>query len=415
MDLSAPTAMKRKFIKRRKYRKLSKHYLSSENAVVNLSSIPLTPDELSFFSKGPSFCPTPKPPNPIATRTDTLLFFRRLRLKIFFHGRDTLPHNPFRPTFGWTTRPGLDANLDSFINVTNYMIKTSNPPEPTRVNVNKMERLALKNRQQRDDLVIKPAYKGGAIVFMNKTDYINEALRQLNNPEHYLLLPANRTNQIISEINQFIQNHRSKLPPDIAKYNVIKQARTPLFYLLPEIHKPGNPGRPIVSASGGPTEKLSATVDHFLKPLAQNVDSNLQDTGHFLRKINNLGRIPQSSILVTADVSALHTSIPHHDSILAAKKAQDSRVDKSTPTRILLRFLNFILTCNCFEFNNQHYLQIQGTSIGIICAPNYAILFMDHLETAFLQSQSLSPLVWSRYIDDIFFIWTHGSESLDSF
>ena len=26
----------------------------------------------------------------------------------------------------------------------------------------------------------------------------------------------------------------------------------------------------------------------------------------------------------------------------------------------------------------------------------------------FLQSQSLQPLVWFRYIDDIFFIWTHG-------
>ena len=40
---------------------------------------------------------------------------------------------------------------------------------------------------------------------------------------------------------------------------------------------------------------------------------------------------------------------------------------------------------------------------------------MDHLETKFLQSQSLQPLVWFRYIDDIFFIWSHGKDKLEKF
>ena len=40
---------------------------------------------------------------------------------------------------------------------------------------------------------------------------------------------------------------------------------------------------------------------------------------------------------------------------------------------------------------------------------------MDHLETKFLQSQSLQPLVWFRYIDDIFFIRTHGNDKLEKF
>ena len=33
---------------------------------------------------------------------------------------------------------------------------------------------------------------------------------------------------------------------------------------------------------------------------------------------------------------------------------------------------------------------------------------MDQLETSFLKNQNLQHLVWFRYIDDIFFIWTHG-------
>ena len=27
----------------------------------------------------------------------------------------------------------------------------------------------------------------------------------------------------------------------------------------------------------------------------------------------------------------------------------------------------------------------------------------------------MQPLVWFRYIDDVFFIWTHGKEELESF
>ena len=40
---------------------------------------------------------------------------------------------------------------------------------------------------------------------------------------------------------------------------------------------------------------------------------------------------------------------------------------------------------------------------------------MSDLETKLLESQHLQPLVWLRYTDDIFFIWTHGEESLKKF
>ena len=37
---------------------------------------------------------------------------------------------------------------------------------------------------------------------------------------------------------------------------------------------------------------------------------------------------------------------------------------------------------------------------------------MDDVERKFLETQSLQPLIWFRYIDDEFFIWTHGEEKL---
>ena len=38
------------------------------------------------------------------------------------------------------------------------------------------------------------------------------------------------------------------------------------FYLLPKIHKPGNPGRPIEASNGAPTENFSLFTDFYLRP-----------------------------------------------------------------------------------------------------------------------------------------------------
>ena len=40
---------------------------------------------------------------------------------------------------------------------------------------------------------------------------------------------------------------------------------------------------------------------------------------------------------------------------------------------------------------------------------------MDKFETEFLTTQNLKPWVWLRFIDDIFFVWTHGEEKLNDF
>ena len=40
---------------------------------------------------------------------------------------------------------------------------------------------------------------------------------------------------------------------------------------------------------------------------------------------------------------------------------------------------------------------------------------MDEEETELLKTQERTPVVWSRYTDDIFSIWTHGKEDLENF
>ena len=58
--------------------------------------------------------------------------------------------------------------------------------------------------------------------------------------------------------------------------------------------------------------------------------------------------------------------------------------------------------------------QVENELFELPKAP-YACLFIDEIETAFLEIQELQPLVWLRYIDDIFFIWTRGEQELQTF
>ena len=74
-----------------------------------------------------------------------------------------------------------------------------------------------------------------------------------------------------------------------------------------------------------------------------------------------------------------------------------------------------MLKYNIFQFDEKTFKQVRGTALGAKFAPSYAILFMDDLKERILNSSEKKPMIWWRYIDDIFFIWEHGEESLEKF
>ena len=188
------------------------------------------------------------------------------------------------------------------------------------------------------------------------------------------------------------------------------------FYLLPKLHKrlENIPGKPIISNCGAPTEKVSEFLNFHFKIIMQNGGSYIKDSNDFKSKIKKIG-IPNDALLVTADAVGLYPSIPHEAGLSALREALDKRTRKEIPTENLIKMAEFVLKNNFFEFDTNVYQQISGTAIGTKFAPPYACIFMDQLETKFLENQNLKPLVWFRYIDDIFFIWTHSEENLRNF
>ena len=144
--------------------KLNKKYdrCNDYKYVVNLSSVNLNKTEIKLLSKGLSFCPTPHKIDWIELKTDLSDFARRLRLKEYFHGKESSEYynpeddNQFKRKSTWTPDKNREPALDLFIHlITKDILNTK--PLKIADNLTNQEREALKNLTERNDIVIKPA------------------------------------------------------------------------------------------------------------------------------------------------------------------------------------------------------------------------------------------------------------------
>ena len=142
----------------------------------------------------------------------------------------------------------------------------------------------MRDLHNNPNITIKPADKGGSIVIMNTIDYVKEAQRQLSNQQHYKSLDKDPTIPYNRYIHHLIdQAWRLGIIDETTKENLqTKNPKIASFYLLPKIHKPNNPGRPIVNSIGSVTEKISAFVDEHLRKFTPRIPSYVKDTTHFI-------------------------------------------------------------------------------------------------------------------------------------
>ena len=77
--------------------------------------------------------------------------------------------------------------------------------------------------------------------------------------------------------------------------------------------------------------------------------------------------------------------------------------------------MSLVLEFSIFDFENELYLQKCGTAMGTKMAPTYANCFMGEVEETFMKSQHYKPFGYKRFLDDIFMIWLHVREKLETF
>ena len=287
--------------------------------MINLSKINFTRAEYKLLGYNLNFIPTPNSINKTDLLRDIKQFDRRIKLHDNF-GDTPMQKLIFKSTSTWVpkdTHHTVQTFLEDFSRKVETELKTGTPRAGKNKNLSKEELEAMNNLKSMDNVIITKADKGGAIVVQVVQNYIKEADRQLRDESFYKKVTKNPTSEHAALVSNAIDGlkHRKLIDEKTAEGLKPTNPSTPKLYLLPKIHKKDNPGRPVVSSVGCHTEKISAFVDFYLQPMNKELESYVQDT-----------------------------------------------TDLNT-------FLTLILTLNNFIFNDEHYVQINGCSMGTKCAP----------------------------------------------
>ena len=250
-------------IKAQKLDQLIGPQITSDSSPENLKTVVTIPENLllsdsekSVLSKGLNFVPISQKTDEFSVKQDVEKFLRRVQLKAFFHDKEDDSNISNEDIFEtlqvrkskWTPPEGQFASLDFFSKKCRHDINKLKFNRNTKFsNLSSEEWSALKSLKKRKDIVIKAADKGGAVVVWRADLYQKEALRQLSDTSFNAKIDKDLTlinqNIVKNTINDLLAKQEL---PATAKNLTITTPRTSCIYFLPKMHKPNNPGRPIV-------------------------------------------------------------------------------------------------------------------------------------------------------------------------
>ena len=199
-----------------------------------MSSRKLTKDQIDVFKLGLKFCPTPKSNIP-ELKKDLKDFERKFRLKEFFYETNYEEESLVKNKSKFQPEKGRDKILDKYFeNLWNSNF-TENSHVPN--NLSFKQRKALKEIQNAEDIIIKEADKGSAVVIMNKEFYEKKINEMVNDETNYKTIDSNEDKCIISKIIKLCNKYKEILTKKEADYLVNFDHKTSNFYGLPKIHK----------------------------------------------------------------------------------------------------------------------------------------------------------------------------------
>lgn len=398
----------------------------------------MTSDENDLLKYGLKFCPTPTQSNSDQLNRDINDFCRKLRLKSFFHNKETFPDMSLVKNKSHFD-PGMGGNrdLDTMTSFVQLLCTNSRVDGEICTNLKKNQYRSMNSLKHNTNIIIKEADKGSALVLMNRDYYQNCILNLLNDTTTYIEVSENKDHAVINKIKRLSIKFNNVLTKKEKDYITNFDYKTSQFYGLPKVHKSDqiknmissdsgevisvlNPTdlnfRPIVASTQCPTNRLSELLDKILQPLQIYVKSYIKNTVHFLNKLPLT--VKTSDTFITFDVSSLYTNITHDLGLEALNYWMNKypeildRFDKE----FVLEGLSLVLRNNYFQFNGKNYLQQTGTAMGTRVAPCYANLTLGYLEERLYQkledvlgeeSKNEITKYYFRYLDDIFCIWNN--------
>ena len=162
------------------------------------------------------------------------------------------------------------------------------------------------------------------------------------------------------------------------------------------------------------TLKVCEYLDYHIQPVVEEISSQLKIQRTFLGR-QPVDFVSDNSYLFSLDIKSLYTNILNAEGIKYVNTSLESYSKRSASIEIITKFLLLILTQKNFIFNCKNYSHIKGTLMGTICALSYANILMEHFEGKFIYPPIKTfLLIYLRFIDDIFFLWTGSKKDLEN-
>ena len=120
--------------------------------------------------------------------------------------------------------------------------------------------------------------------------------------------------------------------------------------------------------------------------------------------------------ILPEDILSLYTSIPNNIGIATTKKRHDIYIHKTLLTKIITIFLVLIFTLNNFVFDSKFYLQRKKAVLWVqLVFQHMQITSWLNLNKNTFNRWLKKSVLFLRYIDDIFMVWTKSEIRLKDF
>ena len=353
----------------------------------NIASYYISEAEKKLLSKRPSFCPMPFNVNwPKATEAFAD-WENQVRRKWFFHKlknkeeKEEIEENSWyeeddkedkhckrMPWYGksdWVA-PSATKEIEDFIEKVRLdLFGNQNKKTWVSDNLEKEERVALKNfrkwNREGSDKIIRIQDKSARLVIDSKERIIQETERTLNDGKTFRKEEDNPTKDHMKKVKEWRNKWIEVFDDDEAIWLLNNEAKPATIYANPKTHKDGWPLRHIISCCGTAIENVAKWVEVHLRHLAKIHPIYIEDTRHFLERIEQINEkyapLPPTTLLISWDIENFYPSCDTEKVIEAARKRLEERVSKFPPTECITEAIKLVMSSNNCEFQEKHYTQ----------------------------------------------------------
>ena len=299
--------------------------------VKNLSSIPLTKDQIKALAHSPNYAIFPRSP----------------------------PVGEYIVAIENACNQLQQGKAEELLGEIKAVLKKIHPP---KFNITREERKAIKELRRDKTRMILTADKGVSMVVMDRDDYNQKADALLQQPA-YRPIPNAPTNKYKTKLIALLKSIKTEDGINESTYKRLYPtgAGSPKFYGLPKIHKEGIPLRPIVSSIGAATYSTSKELSRILKPLVGKSPHHIQNNQDFMEHLKDI-QLGPDEVMVSYDVRALFTSVPIQPALKVIEKLlnEDPDLQKRTlSTKQIMDLLEFCLRSTYFTYRGKFYEQVE--------------------------------------------------------